>query len=147
MQIPERIWNAVNKTDSCWNWTHGKLAGGYGQVVLSKKKWTSHRLFYSAFVGPIPEGMLVCHKCDNPSCVNPEHLFLGTHLDNNRDCYAKGRMPLRYGHLATNVAKLTETQAKHIKYSDLASKELVALYGVNQSQISRIRSGKTWKNI
>lgn len=147
MQIPERVFNAVNKTDTCWIWTKGKLSAGYGQTVVDKQKWTAHRLFYTFYHGPIPEGFLVCHKCDNPSCVNPEHLFLGTHKDNNRDCYQKGRMPLRYGDLAKNVAKLSRDQALDIKYGKLSSKELQKKYNIHQSQVSRIRSGKTWKNI
>lgn len=147
MQIPERVMNAVEKTDSCWVWTKGKLAGGYGQVVVNKQKWTAHRLFYTAYNGPIPNGLLVCHTCDNPSCVNPEHLYCGTHKDNNRDTYTRNRMPLRYGDRATNVAKLTKEAAIEIKYSSLTSKELQQKHQVHQSQISRIRAGKTWKNI
>lgn len=120
---------------------------GYGQVYEDGKHWTAHRYTYTKTKGEIPPGLLVCHTCDVKRCVNPDHLYLGTHKDNNRDTYARNRMPLRYGHLAVNVAKLTKEQAKDIKYSDAPAKELAVKYQINQSQVSRIRTGKTWKNI
>lgn len=147
LQIPERVLNAVEKTETCWVWTKGKLAGGYGQVVVDKQKWTAHRLFYSVYKGPIPEGKLICHTCDNPSCVNPEHLYCGTHTENNRDTYTRDRMPIRHGDAAINVVKLSREAALEIKYSALTSKELAQKHQIHQSQVSRIRNGHTWKNI
>lgn len=81
----------VNPLSRCWEWT-GTLNGGkYGWINVSKKVWGVHRLMYFLYKGPIPEGLLVCHTCDNRRCCNPEHLWLGTKRDNALDMVAKGR--------------------------------------------------------
>lgn len=144
MKIP--LEDSIIKTESCWVWTKSTKAG-YGQVMVDKKRWTAHRLFYTLHKGQIPDGMLVCHTCDNKLCVNPEHLYLGTHVDNNNDTYRRNRMPSKEGHLAKNVAKLSREEAIYIKYSDIKAKELAIKFNINPSNISYIRTGKTWKNI
>jgi hypothetical protein len=76
---------------ACWHWRGVTNQFGYGRFSYRGKTQVAHRLSYEAFVGPIPGGMSVLHKCDNPSCINPEHLWLGTYSDNRRDCLSKGR--------------------------------------------------------
>ena len=83
----------VDEVTGCWNWVRGKFRGGYGAIAHGKKTLKAHRVSYELRFGPIPEGLLVCHNCDNPSCVNPDHLFLGTSRDNTKDMFAKGRNP------------------------------------------------------
>jgi len=141
-----QIEDSVDKTQSCWVWTKSTRAG-YGQVMVDGKRWSAHRLFYTLHKGPIPDGKLVCHTCDNKLCVNPEHLYVGTHVDNNNDTYLRNRMPNKQGYNAKNVVKLDLAEALEIKYSKTPSSILEEMFGINQSQISRIRNGKTWKNI
>lgn len=89
--VEERFWNKVLKTDDCWTWTSAKSRKGYGLFWDGNKFVRAHRASYVLAFGPIPDGMCVCHHCDNPSCVRPDHLFIGTNADNVHDSIAKGR--------------------------------------------------------
>lgn len=87
----DRFWQYVQKGDGCWLWTSNRHWKGYGQFSYKGKPIYAHRLSWIITSGNIPDGLLVCHRCDNPSCVRPDHLFLGTPEDNTRDMYVKGR--------------------------------------------------------
>jgi hypothetical protein len=91
MSIEERFFQKVNKTDSCWLWTGALSSTGYGSMGVQRKATSAHRLSYTLFKGQIPDGMIVCHSCDVRSCVNPDHLWIGTPSDNMKDMVAKDR--------------------------------------------------------
>jgi len=85
------IEKSIINNNQCWEWKGSKNNKGYGRMIINGKFYMAHRLSYALFVNEIPKGMLVCHKCDNPSCVNPDHLFVGTNQDNMDDMKKKGR--------------------------------------------------------
>ena len=93
MVYKERFFKKVNKTDTCWLWTGALNSKGYGSLRVNGKSVSAHRLSFLWFKGDIPDGMLICHTCDTPSCVNPDHLWLGTPKDNHKDMWDKGREP------------------------------------------------------
>ena len=88
LRLLERV---VFGVTGCWQWRGPTNAFGYGRFSFEGRTQVAHRLSYETFRGPIPDGMSVLHKCDNPSCINPEHLWIGTYSDNRRDCLSKGR--------------------------------------------------------
>ena len=136
----------VNKIASgCWEWSGTRNNYGYG-IILEKgeKPIRAHRFSYELFVGKIPDGMVIMHTCDNPPCVNPEHLKLGTKLDNNRDAHKKGRRP---NGEKSHFAKLTESQVISILNDTRKQFEIAKDYNVGQDHISRIKSGKQWKHL
>lgn len=136
----------VDGKRGCWNWQGLCNNKGYGILTRDRKSHKAHRLFYEIHVGPIPTGMLVCHECDNPTCVNPKHLFLGTIQDNNLDCKAKGRRPYQPGELAPSV-KLTELAVFEIRASGESQRSLAKRFGVNRRTIQRILTGETWSHL
>lgn len=96
--IHERLINrVVFGMTTCWHFCGPRTKFGYGRITVRNRMTMVHRLSYEAFVGPIPDGMFVLHRCDNRACINPEHLWIGTQGDNMRDCHAKGRANLQVG--------------------------------------------------
>ncbi len=91
MTDSERFWKSVERTEKCWNWTGFRDNNGYGQISINGNAISVHRFSWELHFFPIPKGLLVCHACDNPSCVNPNHLWLGTVTANNLDRARKGR--------------------------------------------------------
>jgi hypothetical protein len=158
--LVERFWAKVDKSagpGGCWLWMASTNNTGYGQTWKDGHKAKAHRIAWEFCLGPIPTGMLVCHHCDNPICVNPAHLFLGTVADNARDMAAKGRSafqahPERAPHGERHWgAKLTETQVGAIRsaYAEggVTQQELSLRYGVNESAINEIIHRKAWKHV
>ena len=88
-KLMERV--CIDKDTNCWNWTGYLDEDGYGRTTMNGDGMKAHRASYIEYVGMVPKGLLVCHKCDNPACINPLHLFIGTQMDNVRDCVSKGR--------------------------------------------------------
>jgi len=133
----------------CWIWNGSKNTDGYGQIGFNYKQYLAHRLAYELFKDIIPERLFVCHECDNPSCVNPEHLFLGTHQDNMDDMVAKGRSPKQRGE-AGSTHVLTEEQAQYIldfKHYHGSLTMLAKEFTVDVSTIFYVKSGKSWSHL
>lgn len=129
----------------CLNWTGTLSPKGYGRF---RGKF-AHRISYEIFVGQIPSGLCVCHKCDNPRCVNPDHLWVGTQAENLADMHQKGRARFAYhmvGELHPN-AVLTDAVALEIKSSDLSLRQLGKKFGVNKSTIRDVRQGISWRHL
>jgi hypothetical protein len=140
----------IGGPDSCWEWTALKVRKGYGVIRYNGKKLRAHRLSYELHCGPIPAGLFVCHRCDNRGCINPSHLFLGTNTDNMRDMVSKGRHRLiRLPGERNGQAKLTEAEARAILASKgkVRQEDLAERYGVSQSRISSIMTGKNWAHL
>lgn len=129
--------------NGCWMWLGSKTKVGYGLGYSSKEKKlvSAHRLAFAAFKGEIPQGMVVAHACDNPLCVNPDHLWLATHAENSADMVKKGRSAKGE---KCGKSKLTEEQVKFIRESNLSQRQLGAMFGVSYANIGYIKRGFTW---
>lgn len=141
--------HSVQKADGCWQWLGSKDKDGYGTIKLrGRRVRKAHRLSYELHKGEIPEGMQVCHSCDNPECANPSHLFIGTTQDNKNDSIAKGRH-IKGTDLYWKV-KLSEADVVAIRRaqgSGVTSYQLAEKYGVNAVSIQYIWKRRTWKHI
>lgn len=149
----EKFWVLVDVSDGCWEWKGIRNRGGYGVVVRydengKRKHLMAHRFAHMITKGPIPQGLLVLHRCDNPACVRPSHLFLGTHQDNTADMMAKGRINARSGE-EHGRAKLTRKQIVAIRAGHEAGESFASLgrrFGVSATHASRIVKGEVWGN-
>lgn len=154
--LEERFWAKVEKTEACWLWTSTVVSEAfpYGQIsdAYKGKKRTrlAHRLSYEMHYGAIPDDLKVLHSCDNPRCVNPIHLWLGTSLDNARDCVQKQRHVALRGAEHAN-ARLTEENVRDIKQSykkRVVTLEMLARkYDVSPSTVHYILQGKLWRHV
>ena len=139
MHDPEGFWARVRVTPSCWLWQGGKVgSAGYGRLYFGGEGHRAHRVSYELCNGPIPEGLIVRHKCDNPPCVNPDHLEVGTHQDNSDDKVSRGRHA--YGERCRTP--LSDEQVSEIRASTETQVVLAKRYGVTQPAISHIINGK-----
>lgn len=160
-----RFWPKVEKTPTCWLWTAGTDGWGYGVFRVYARPMKAHRFAYELEVGPIPEGHIVCHACDVPACVRPDHLFLGTNADNNRDMREKGRQRHLAGedHWTRKIpsraargdrmaaAKLTDDQVREMRAryaaGGVSQQALAGAFGIHQTIVSRIVRRKAWRHI
>ena len=133
----ERLRNKTRVTDTCWWWEGSKNQNGYGNFGFVGKVWKAHRASYVLHNNTnIPSGMVVCHTCDNPSCVNPRHLFLGSIKDNITDRNTKQR----------TFAKITLDDAVNIRKSDKSQRVLAKKYNISQVEVWRIKNNMRWQN-
>jgi hypothetical protein len=144
--LPERevfFWTLVDKSGECWIWNGLRKQNGYGKFCWNKKVGLAHRFCWLITHGEIPEGKFVCHHCDNPTCVNPSHLFLGSPKDNVSDMWAKGRASSP----PHPNQKLSAQAVQKIRLSRESQKSLAQQFSIHPSVISRIRSGVSHRSI
>ena len=134
--------------NGCWIWQRGLSNSGYGETAIRGRKKRAHRVCYEIYKGKIPEHLQVCHTCDTPACVNPDHLYLGTHQRNVDDKVNRDRQPRGE---EIKLAKLTEKNVLMIrklwKEGRMSQQEFANQYGVCQTTISRIILRQTWNHI
>lgn len=150
--LNERFFRKVDKTETCWIWRGNTNPNGYGAIQeggKGSKKILAHRLSYRLHKGDIPVGMVVMHSCDNPACVNPSHLSIGTYKDNTHDMIAKGRKrvvaPKGVGN---GKAKLNDDLVRYIKQNHKKSHAALAReLNVGTTTVRGVRSGRTWSHV
>lgn len=151
--IEQYFWTYVipGPFTECWVWSGPTRRAGYGVLYFHKHRVPAHRLSWELHNGPIPDGLFVCHSCDNPPCCNPYHLFLGKAVDNVRDMDAKGRrVRMGFSGETNHAAKLTEPQVLEIRRRFAQGEQQAALakeYGVTQTHMRRVLHGENWRHI
>jgi hypothetical protein len=168
----ERFWGRVNRTDTCWLWTGHTIGHGYGMIKHNGTSILTHRLSYELHYDAIPDGLYCLHHCDTPSCVRPDHLFLGTAQDNSRDMSSKGRQwaqrdPLMFKQTLAAFyrqhpeqqsrgerngnAKLTADQVRAIRRTyasgNISKTMLARTFGISVSLVFQITSRLTWRHL
>lgn len=151
-----KFWRNVQKTDNCWIWTGGG-SRGYGHISRGRGRGQigAHKLSWEIHYGAVLDGFIVCHECDNPSCVRPDHLFIGTYLDNTEDMIRKGRarvpnIRVRYGE-SVGTSKLTkaiviEARRRH-EQEKTSCRRLAIEYGVGPTTMGRVLKYETWRHV
>lgn len=143
------FWRHVERRHGrCWGWRGSTTKFGYGQIKSYQKKLGAHSVSWEIHYGPIPLGLSVCHRCDNPACCNPEHLFLGTHSENMADATSKGRM--RNGDtrgVNNGRAKLTPSDIAVIRSDPRSLTKIASDHSVSHVLIGKIKRREIWKHL
>ena len=158
----DRFWEKVNKTDSCWEWTGAKIPDGYGSIRFNGKPQGAHRVSWILNNGEVPNGLFVCHKCDNRLCVRPDHLFLATNRENILDAKSKGRLATgernglrkhpesilrgsKHGRSRVNEEQVEEIRSMYALGK--SQKEIGAKFGLYHSTVWSIVHGVNWRHL
>lgn len=149
-KFEERFWRNVEKTDSCWLWVgSGHASTGYGEIVYRNFAESTHRASWLIHFGEIPGNLCVLHKCDVTLCVRPDHLFLGTHLDNARDRDRKGRDADRFGQ-HNGMATMTDEKVAEMRFRYASGErqgDLMRAFGISRANVCMIVNRKAWTHL
>jgi hypothetical protein len=151
--VEQRLWGRISEAGECWLYTGYLTPYGYGQLSYQNRQWLAHRLAWFLTHGAIPEDKLVCHTCDTRACVRPEHLYVGSYADNNRDTRTRGRHGSGHTSLSgerNGHAKLSAAAVSQIRSRRCAGESAVALarqHGVTRNTIYDVCSGRSWKHL
>lgn len=145
LPLERKFWPKVAKSDGCWKWTQLSDKHGYGIISHNGSNLFAHRVSWMIHKGEIPKGMSVLHHCDNPNCVNPDHLFLGTQNDNMQDMITKGRHWSPF----TAKRKLSDDAIRTIRksFTKESVKRLASEYGVTEGTIYTVARGQLWRRV
>src|SRR3990167_1363965 len=151
MNLVDRFWSKVLKGSGCWIWNACRGSHGYGAFLIGRRSFQAHRVAWMLTYGDIPEGLHVLHRCDVKACVNPSHLFIGTHQDNMTDRNRKGRASNKPHPGESHwKAKLTEKDIfliRQLNASGLPQHVVADKFGIRQGTVSNIVTGKSWKHL
>jgi len=135
------------KKEGCWEWNKARNHGGYGTFYHNKRTWIAHRISWILHYGKLEKGMFVLHKCDNPACVRPDHLFVGTNKDNLRDCAEKGRIASGERNGNSKMTNSTVKKIRKLSNCGMKGTEIANLVGVHKSTVSRVLRKIIWRHI
>lgn len=142
-----RFWNKVRFTEGCWIWVSKRRPDGYGLFCFGRDQQRAHVVSWVDSFGPIPEGLCVLHQCDNPPCVRPDHLFLGTRGDNAADCVAKGRCPVGEQRWNARLNAELVIQIRQLVDSGSRQCEVAARFGITKQMVYEVVHRRNWRHI
>lgn len=150
----KRLWHKIKKVGDCWEWQGARTEKGYGRLSINNRDKRAHRVAWELTYGPIPQGLLVCHHCDNPSCINPNHLFIGTHQDNINDAIKKG-FPNGWSsggqsgekHPQAKLNIITVKKMRELHKKGMTERKLAKMFHIGRTQAHRVVARIHWKDI
>ena len=153
--LAERFWPKVEKGEGCWIWKGASLVTGYGSITLPyspvlgrpRTHILAHRASWELAHGPIPPGMFVCHRCDNPPCVRPDHLFLGTQFENMGDCAAKMRHVVGNKHPHSKLNPDAVREIRRLRSEGLTQPQIAVRFGVAVITVCKVLKGYSWAHV
>jgi hypothetical protein len=145
--LSERFWSKVEKTKTCWVWRGCCDQKGYGHIKASGKNQAAHRVSFKLHFGSVPKGTHVLHKCDNPPCIRPDHLFSGTASDNSRDASIKGRLVRGEHHHSSKLRESQVVQIRKLRSAGATLRSLAERYNVSCVTVHHIHHRLIWKHV
>lgn len=146
-KLVERFWAKVDTGGDCWLWTGATYYNGYGVFNIESRNHTAHRAAWILFRGPVPDGILVLHHCDNPPCVRPDHLFLGTPKENTQDMVSKGRSTAGERHRLAKLSVENVLEIRSLHRDGMVQRRIAERFEVSYATINLIVKRKNWQSV